>query len=128
MGGSKPSNSGRTERLTGTTSTQGRTILKNIAAGCGILILVVVLSIGGLVLGGVLKVGNTILDREITVQSQQYITTHNQQILDQIIDYNNTTDPGRRQAIVNKTCLLANEIPGHVGEGSRSFVSLHCNL
>lgn len=98
--------------------------------GCATLVViavVVALSFGALVWSGALRVGDTAIQREVNVQSQQYITAHNDQILGLIADYTNTTDSARQTAIVNQVCSLAGEINGHVISTATTFVAVHCN-
>jgi len=87
---------------------------------------VIVLSFAVLLWAGALQWLGVGIQREVTVQSQQYITAHNQQILAWIADYMATNDPARKQAIVNQVCLAASEIPGHVTPTAQPFVAAHC--
>lgn len=111
--------------------------MKDTLTGCAVivigLLLVVALSIGGLVWGGVIKVGNTIIDRQVNIHSQQYITTHNDHILSLIRDFN-AVDPsaanssGRRISIQNQICAESVEIDaGERTTPVQDFYLTHCN-
>lgn len=106
-----------------------RTLLQGLG-GCAAIIVIVVavlaVSLGALLWGGVIKTQETQIERNVVVQSQQYITAHNQEILGLISDYTGAKDPARQAAIVNQVCLLAGEISGHVISTAQVFVAVHC--
>lgn len=101
-----------------------------IKAGCAVIasiILVVALSLGALVWGGVIKVGSTIIDREVVTNSQQYITSVNTALVRYKSDYETTTDPARQRSIVNQFCTEAAKIaPDQIAPQVYPFFVQHC--
>lgn len=101
-------------------------MVKQVGLGCLAFITALVMISIVLVWAGAMEIPLLGIRREAVTQSQQYVTSHNQQILGLITDYESTQDPARRKAIVNQICLLASEIPGNVTISAQPFVSTHC--